>query len=303
MKLARTDGKQLAAVVKLLEAAVVDGRVDDRYAGSDYHMSSAVRASAMTLSALLEVAPRSPAIAKLQAGLLAARSSAGRWESTQDNLWSLIAFADLARRTRGSAATVTVMSGSRTLQTATLEGSQVLVLHASQAEVADGLRIVSSTPMHVQVRATDVSRDAGAALANGFTLSREYVGADGKPVTTIHTGDLVTVRLHVTTADRHWVAMVDHLPAGFEAVNPRLATSAGTGRPAGVRSWMWDHQELRDDQVRWFADSLWASTEVLAYQVRATLPGTFHVGPATIEAMYEPTQMARTASQTITVLP
>jgi uncharacterized protein YfaS (alpha-2-macroglobulin family) len=303
MKLAGTDGKQLAAVVKLLEAAVVDGRIDDRYPEADYHMTSSVRASAMTLSALLEVAPRSPAIAKLTAGLLKARDAAGRWESTQDNVWSLIAFADLARRTGGSEATVTVMSGSRTLDTATLDGSAVLVLHASQADVAAGLTVTASAPLQLQVRATDVSRDAGAAIASGFTIAREYLTADGKPAGAIHAGDLLTVRLTVTTGPRSWVALVDHLPAGFEAVNPRLATSAGSGAVAGTRSWRWDHQELRDEQVRWFADDLWASTQVMAYQVRATLPGTFHVAPATIEAMYEPSVMGRTAAQTITVEP
>ncbi len=305
MKAAGTDGKQIAAVVKLLEAAVVDGRVVDDYAEADYHMTSAVRASAMTLSALLEVAPKSPAIAALTAGLDRARDAAGRWESTQDNLWSLVAFADLARGARGTTATVTVVSGARTLATATLDGGAVLVVRASQAEAAGGLTITASAPLHLKVRATDVSRDAGAAASGGgFAIDRTYLDAAGKPATTIHAGDLLTVRLAVTTGDRRWVAMVDPIAAGFEAVNPRLATSAGAAAGAGgTRDWMWDHQELRDDQVRWFADRLWRGSQVLTYQVRATLPGTFHVGPATIEAMYEPSQMARTAAATVTVLP
>ena len=303
MKAAGSDGKQLAAVVKLLEAAVEGGRIVDAYPEADYHMTSAVRASAMALSALLEVAPASPAIGRLTTGLGQARNSVGRWESTQDNLWALIAFADLARGTRGAKATVSVSSGSRTLETAALEGSAVLVLRATQAEVAGGLTITASAPLHLQVRATDVTRDAGLAASHGFTIARAYVSADGTPATTIRTGDLLTVRLQVTTASRRWVAMVDPIPAGFEAVNPRLATSAGSRAGGGPRSWMWDHQELRDDQVRWFADHLWAGTETLTYQVRATLPGTFHVGPATIEAMYEPLLMGRTAAQTITVLP
>lgn len=167
-------------------------------------------------------------------------------------------------------------SGARTLEQADLEGSAVLVLHATQAEIAAGLTITASAPLHVQVRATDVTRDAGAATSNGFTIAREYLGSDGKPATTIDTGDLVTVR--PTWIDRDWrrSPTIDPVPACFEPVNPRLATSAGAG--GSVRSWAWDHQELRDDQVRWFADHLWASTEVLTYQVRATLPGTFHVG-------------------------
>ena len=99
---------------------------------------------------------------------------------------------------------------------------------------------------------------------------------------------------------RRWVAMVDPLPAGLEPVNPRLVASGGGG---GGTSWVWNHQELRDDQVRWFADYLYAGTMEMSYQARATVDGTFLAGPAMIEAMYEPSVMGRSAAALITVRP
>jgi uncharacterized protein YfaS (alpha-2-macroglobulin family) len=66
---------------------------------------------------------------------------------------------------------------------------------------------------------------------------------------------------------------------------------------------MWNHQELKDDQVRWFADYLYPGAMVMTYQARATVDGQFLAAPAMIEAMYEPTIMGRTAAATVTVRP
>jgi alpha-2-macroglobulin len=107
------------------------------------------------------------------------------------------------------------------------------------------------------------------------------------------------VRLTVTSdAHRRWIAMVDPLPAGLEAVNPRLVTSAGTG---STQPWYWAHHELRDDRVAWFADWMPAGSFVLSYQARATIDGTFAVAPAHVEAMYQPEVMGRTAMTSFVV--
>ena len=306
MKAAGTDKKQLAAVKELIVAAATRGggaaTIADNAADPSYHMGSTVRATAMTLSALLEIAPRDPLIDELVRGLDQARDSGGRWQSTQDNLWSLIAFADYARRAAAGSATVTVSSGKRTLVSQTIEGGAIVVARARLSDVTGGVTVTSSAPVHYRVRLTEVSKDGGAARSSGFTVERAYLDAAGKPVTSIKAGDLVTVKLTVDNpTDRRWVAMVDPLPAGLEPVNPRLAVSAGTG--GGARSWQWDHQELRDDEVRWFADRLWRGKFEMTYQARATIDGTFRAGPATIEAMYEPTIMGRSAAATITVVP
>ncbi|HEX3482450.1 MAG TPA: hypothetical protein VHT91_45860, partial [Kofleriaceae bacterium] len=99
----------------------------------------------------------------------------------------------------------------------------------------------------------------------------------------------------------------DPLPAGFEAVNPALTSGKPPGPPSPTPAhdrWApvtWDHQNLRDDRVEWFADHMAAGHYELTYQARATIDGRFTAAPATIEAMYQPDQHARTAREAITV--
>jgi uncharacterized protein YfaS (alpha-2-macroglobulin family) len=95
-------------------------------------------------------------------------------------------------------------------------------------------------------------------------------------------------------------------------VNPKLA-SGGTpedkdkptdpwasyrSRWAGVN---WDHQDMRDDRIQWFADHMGAGHYSLQYQVRATIAGTFTALPAQIEAMYQPDIRGRSDQATITI--
>jgi uncharacterized protein YfaS (alpha-2-macroglobulin family) len=267
-------------------------------------MGSSARATAMTLAAYLEIAPEDELVQPLLRGLDGARDIAGRWGSTQDNLWALIAFADYARRASAGTTTVTVMSGRRTLGTETLTGGAAAIVRVPLTAIEGGeLAVKASGPVHYRARVTEVTRDGGAAVASGFVVKREYLGSDGKAKTTFRAGELVKVQLTVATlTSRRWVAMVDPLPAGFEAVNPKLA-SGGGARGGSPLPWNWAHQELKDDQVRWFADWMSAGTTVMTYQVRATIDGSFLAGPTTIEAMYEPATMGRSAATLVTVSP
>src|SRR6185295_1748280 len=110
-----------AELEKLIAASitVVDGKalVHEHIPGEEYemYMTSDVRATAMTLAALLEVDPKSPLIDPLVAGLKAERTKVGTWVSTQENLWSLIALADYGRRAAVGDTTATV----------TIDGKQV----------------------------------------------------------------------------------------------------------------------------------------------------------------------------------
>ncbi len=91
----------------------------------------------------------------------------------------------------------------------------------------------------------------------------------------IKAGARVRVRLTmVATARRYHVALVDPLPAGFEALNPSLATTGSIPRDdkqtgvaeLGSRSygygwWWWrpewfEHQNLRDDRAEAFTSLL-----------------------------------------------
>jgi hypothetical protein len=102
---------------------------------------------------------------------------------------------------------------------------------------------------------------------------------------------------------------VDPLPAGFEAVNPKLATSEasspGRHRPAYMRRYRshygFSHRELRDDRFQAFANRLPSGRKELRYLARATTAGTFEAPPAHAEAMYEPDVRGRSAAVTVEV--
>jgi uncharacterized protein YfaS (alpha-2-macroglobulin family) len=315
MKLAKADPAELAELQRLIASgiAVADGRATVAESSSydhDLHMSSNVRAAAMTLAALLEVDPRSPLIDPLAAGLKAARNTAGEWVSTQDNLWSLVALAQYGSRGAGGDSTFVITAGGKPIATRKLVGGGAATLKLSLGALAgDDLKITSDKGGAISARVTEARVDAGAAVENGFSIARRYTDAAGKEVTSVKAGDLVTVKLTIkSTENRRWIALVDPIPAGFEVLNPKLAAggaqqpSAAPGsRPSYWNSVAWDHQEMRDDRVLWFADYMRAGTFDLEYQARATIDGTFSVMPATIEAMYQPDVRARTARATITV--
>jgi uncharacterized protein YfaS (alpha-2-macroglobulin family) len=157
--------------------------------------------------------------------------------------------------------------------------------------------------------------DGGKPISNGFTITRTYATLQGTAATSFKAGDLLTVTLAIKAdKDSKWIAVVDPLPAGLEVVNAKLA-AGGTNmqqpqqqpddwasrRQRWMNSIAWDHEEIRDDRVLWFADNLSSGSYEMTYQARATIDGTFTAMPATIEAMYAPDQRARTEKQIVTV--
>ena len=91
-------------------------------------------------------------------------------------------------------------------------------------------------------------------------------------------------------ARRYHVVLVDPLPAGFEPLNPELATTERLpeqsreeavkrgGRGIYDYYWYWrgtwyEHQNLRDDRVEAFTSLLWEGPHEYTYIARATTPG------------------------------
>ncbi|HET8624240.1 MAG TPA: hypothetical protein VFM14_11795, partial [Gemmatimonadales bacterium] len=133
---------------------------------------------------------------------------------------------------------------------------------------------------------------------------------------------LVRVRLRITVpADRAFVILDDALPAGLEAVDLSLRTVGGIPGPGvadsgaeepsdGTAAQGWpfrwayggwdagwwtpfDHREMRDDRVVFFATALWRGSYTATYVARATTPGRFVRPPAHAEEMYNPAVFGR----------
>lgn len=164
---------------------------------------------------------------------------------------------------------------------------------------------------------------------NGIGVERWYESyEDGKPIMEVNEGDLVRVRLRITVPNtRNFVILDDALPAGLEAIDLSLRTAAppgvGTTLPDVMQgeegaeggpgyhwyygSWdsgWWspfDHRELRDDRVLYFATILWKGVYTATYVARATTPGVFIRPPAHAEEMYNPDVHGRSDGGVFTV--
>ncbi len=113
------------------------------------------------------------------------------------------------------------------------------------------------------------------------------------------------------------------MPAGFEALNPALATTGSLpgeggsdvtvlgapglgGRPTLGHWWWWsrpwfDYQNLRDERAEAFASLLWEGVHTYRYLARATTPGAFVVPPTKAEEMYAPETFGRGATDRVSV--
>src|SRR5690606_3966283 len=104
-------------------------------------------------------------------------------------------------------------------------------------------------------------REPGPAVQDqGLEVVRDYLDADGKPVTGVALGEQVTVRLRVRAlgADaRGNAAVVDLLPGGFETVMQVSASGGEEGEseaPAATlalpgSTFVPEHVEPREDRV------------------------------------------------------
>jgi uncharacterized protein YfaS (alpha-2-macroglobulin family) len=158
-----------------------------------------------------------------------------------------------------------------------------------------------------------------AAADYGFVVTRTYEGVDD-PTDVVHgkdgvwhvkRGARVRVKLAMANENRRYhVALVDPLPAGFEPMNPALATTgpippAPEGKQPERYSWWYrtwyEHQNMRDERVEAFASLLYDGVWDYTYVAKATTPGVFVVPPPKAEEMYSPETFGRGAGDRMIV--
>ncbi len=293
------------------------------YGDDDYLlMHSSRRTDAVILDALITDQPKSDLIPKVVQGLLAARKQ-GRWDSTQENSFVLLAldhyFNTYEAQTPDFVARLWLgdqYAGEAAFKGRTIDRQQVDVpmayLAGGQAPVGAAQSLLLSKDgagrLYYRIGMSYAPKDLVLEPAEqGFTVERTYEAVDSPddvhrdPDGTWHVraGAQVRVRLTmVAPARRYFVALVDPLPAGFEAENPALAVAGRVPQDrdpqgSGGGFWWWigpwyEHQNLRDDRVEAFTSLLWEGVYTYTYVAHATTPGEFIVPPAKAEEMYSP---------------
>ncbi len=310
------------------------------YSDSDYLLlNSNRRADGVILEALIVDQPTSDLIPKIVRGLLAHRTR-GRWENTQENVFILLAldryFKTLEKVTPDFVARAWLgerFAGEQVFRGRSTDRQQLNVPMQYLAQQSGAPNLLISKDgvgrLYYRVSMNYAPSDLNLKPVDyGFTVERSYeavddpkdVSRDTEGTWHIKAGARVRVRLTMVTPSRRYhVALVDPLPAGFETLNPALATTGSIPRDPkqtgvseyGSRSygygwWWWrpewfEHQNLRDERTEAFASLLWEGVYKYSYVARATTLGDFVVPPAKAEEMYHPETFGRGRSDRVRI--
>ncbi|HKY45351.1 MAG TPA: alpha-2-macroglobulin family protein [Pyrinomonadaceae bacterium] len=302
-------------------------------------LNSDRRADAVVLEALIADQPANDLIPKIVRGLLGHRTQ-GRWSSTQENVFVLLAldryFKTYEKVTPDFVARVwlgNAYAGEQEFKGRSVDRQRVNVpmRYLADGESVRNLVISKGGDGRLYYRLAMSYAPSNLNLSSadyGFAVERTYEtidqpedvqrGADGS--WRIKAGARVRVRVTMAAPTRRYhVALVDYLPAGFESLNPELATtepipedkkqeanSIFIGSAHGSNWWLWrrtwfDHQNLRDERSEAFTSLLWGGVYNYSYVARATTPGVFVVPPAKAEEMYHPETFGRSKSDRVLI--
>jgi uncharacterized protein YfaS (alpha-2-macroglobulin family) len=314
--------------------------------GGDYYslFDSETRTQALVLRGLAAKG-KHPLLTELARGLMAARRN-GKFRTTQESAWALLALDDYRRVAEPEATSfdATLSLGDEALGKATFERAQPvsqrfdvplasLLKHGSDSLLFEkrgsGQLFYEARLRYVRRELPKTALDAGIFVEKSLhsvsaeSLSKGGPGAPSGVAKELGAGDLVMVDLTVVTpAARSYVVLDDALPAGLEAIDPKLFTTAdwlktsgfaddsscaGCASESGVVDEApsygapFDRNEMRDDRVLFFVDQLPAGLWHYRYLARATTPGHFVLPPTRVEEMYAPEVFGRTGATEVTI--
>ncbi len=274
---------------------------------------SSSRAAAMAAWACAEVRPPE----WKAADAVAVRARLGKtldqaaFNSTQENLWTLLAFQAVRKaenlpklraptKTRPAPTLVSPDGTAAEWSGLTLGGgSAVFRLPLDLGPGAGGsagaaLACVLTAEYRVGKAEEDTRLDRG-----GMRLERvvrnltdaKRTGRPGELAVRVNDRLLVTYRMQ-TPKPRSYIALEDELPAGLEAINPDLPMFAAfydlPPTPPGEHAAELSASELRDHVTRAYFDRVAPGVSTSSVLVRATTAGTFRWPATQAGPMYEP---------------
>ena len=319
----------VASLVSDLQSGAIVSATGAHWEEADmdwWNWSSDTRSTAIVMAALTRVTPDYDLLPNVVRWLMVARNG-DHWETTQETAWAVMGLTDWMKasgelegnydyavtlngdlRTEGTVTPETVRDG-QTLQVAVKD---LLLDEANRLTVirgeGDGVLYYTA---HLSLR---LLASEAEPISRGITVSREYFGEDDPtaPIAQAQVGDLITVRVTMTLPqDVYYFVLEDPLPAGTEPVDTSLLTTTQNAQGPSIRPdydphwfwgwWLFDHTEMRDEQVNLYADFLPRGTYVYTYQVRASVPGEFQTMPSHAYAFYFPEVFGRGAGTLFTV--
>ncbi len=298
-----------------------------------YLMNTDVRSTAIVLRTLVRLAPDNALLPNAVRWLMAARQD-GRWGTTQENAWALMALTDYAATTgelEGEYRYQVGLNGKRVLagevRPENVDAPQMIRVPLRNLLKDVGNRIILERSPLASGQAEKGALYYSAALKyylpveqvsplnRGVIVMRQYTLADDptQEIAAAKVGDIIRVKLTVIApSSLHYLVVEDPIPAGTEAVDTSLRTTSQlleqpqfrkTGENDVWGWWIFSHTEVRDEKVALFATTVPAGTYEYTYLLRASVPGEFLVMPAVAYEMYFPETFGRSGGAQFTVTP
>jgi alpha-2-macroglobulin len=296
-----------------------------------YNWTTDIRTSALVMMALMHHDVENELLPSAVRWLMTARK-ADAWETTQETAWAVMALTDwmiLSQELEANHTYAVNLNGEALLP-------EDIVVTSETVRESQQLRVEIEELLRDEANRLVINRGEGPGnlyytvhlttflhvpdiepVSRGIAIERQYHLAsdpDRTPITSAQVGDEVIVTLTITAMrGLHYAVIEDPIPAGSEAVDPRLLTNSTIGqRPYRynenplVRGWGWwwfSHTELRDEKLVLYATYLPPGTYTYVYRIRLGLPGQFNVIPTTGQEFYFPEVYGRSDGVLFTIEP
>lgn len=253
-----------------------------RYTDDSY--SSPLRNMSLVLNTLIESDPSNAQIQVLGRQLSQAIQLAP-YLNTQEAAFAVLALGKLARKTANSTVTASVSANGKPLGQFT--GKELKI---SKGIVNQKLEVKTQGKGDLYWFAQTAGMSATGNYVEedqGISIRRQFLTHSGAPVQSFRQNDLVVVKLTLASTNGlpvENIVVTDLLPSGFEIENPRITEPRDM--PWITKASVPEYYDIRDDRIHFFTTAD-AQEKTFYYQVRVVSKGTFTVGPAAADAMYQ----------------
>ncbi len=227
--------------------------------------------------------------------------SSGRWYSTQETSYALLAMAKMVEKNGGKAMELTFTSGGKSVEVKTDRA-----IAQRDISFVMGSNSVSVTNKKGNVVYVTLSQQGklplGQELAEQRNLSikSQYLDGAGNAidVTRLRQGTEIIAKVSITNNSQDWinnVALAKIFPSGWEIVNTSFSEFGG-GATGSAR-----YTDIRDDRVNFFFDLNRNETKTFTVKLNASYLGTYYLPGTQVEAMYDNSYYARNKGMWVVV--
>jgi uncharacterized protein YfaS (alpha-2-macroglobulin family) len=284
-----------------------------------WNFDSDLRATALVLEFLQQVDPQNSQINQIIKHLIGKRYD-GYWLSTQDSAWSILALIKTLGEPDLNAALQaeieindkSVVSANKSTRKSDFEAEIPFTNFVADGNWINDFSLKNAGKQKIFYDLAleyFLPKNLITAKEEGFVVLQQYFAqTDSNYETELQSaksGEIVRGRiLLIVPRERNFVVIEDLLPAGLEALDFNLLTTESADMAEDDSAWQWsyfNHFEVTDKSVRFFADYLPAGTYELEYFARAQTKGDFTDLPAKAHEMYDANSFGQSSVRDFTV--